>query len=326
MSQHFSTQDFKPRERRDAWWSMIEETCCPYIIDFGPNPLSFHGVVEAWSLGDLKLVKIAHNSAAGRRSRVEVARTDPQIYYLILQVHGRSRMAQAGDEADLGPGDLTLIDSSRPCSFTYAGDSINLNLHIPRTLIENHRPYTRPPLASALRGFAAGVTGDLMRSAFQRGDTMVPDQPQDALQDALLNLALSALFGTEPPQPCDRPLASAVQSFILDHLTDPDLAPHAIASAHSISVRHLHRLFEPAGVTVGDWIRARRLERCARDLRNTALREISLTEICYRWGFNDSAHFSRAFKAEFGLAPRNYRLASLGRPIIPERFVKTGLS
>jgi AraC-like DNA-binding protein len=32
-----------------------------------------------------------------------------------------------------------------------------------------------------------------------------------------------------------------------------------------------------------------------------------LTRIAFRWGFNDSAHFSRAFTAEYGVTPREYR-------------------
>ena len=32
-----------------------------------------------------------------------------------------------------------------------------------------------------------------------------------------------------------------------------------------------------------------------------------ITEVAYRWGFNDSAHFSRLFKASFGMSPTQYR-------------------
>ena len=36
-----------------------------------------------------------------------------------------------------------------------------------------------------------------------------------------------------------------------------------------------------------------------------------ITEIAFRWGFNDSAHFSKAFRAEFGQSPRAYRALHL---------------
>ena len=35
--------------------------------------------------------------------------------------------------------------------------------------------------------------------------------------------------------------------------------------------------------------------------------ELSISDICFRWGFNGSAHFSRAFRKEYGLSPREYR-------------------
>lgn len=55
-----------------------------------------------------------------------------------------------------------------------------------------------------------------------------------------------------------------------------------------------------------------RLERCAENLRDPALGDLNLTQIAYRWGFNDSAHFSRVFKEEFGQTPSDYRTAALG--------------
>jgi AraC-like DNA-binding protein len=34
---------------------------------------------------------------------------------------------------------------------------------------------------------------------------------------------------------------------------------------------------------------------------------LSISEICFRWGFNGSAHFSRSFKERYGVSPRDYR-------------------
>jgi AraC-like DNA-binding protein len=54
-------------------------------------------------------------------------------------------------------------------------------------------------------------------------------------------------------------------------------------------------------------VRQQRLQRCADDLRNSALTIVNLTDIAHQWGFSDSAHFSRAFKGEFGQTPSHYR-------------------
>jgi len=34
------------------------------------------------------------------------------------------------------------------------------------------------------------------------------------------------------------------------------------------------------------------LEHCHADLASVAHRNLSISEICFRWGFNDAAHFS----------------------------------
>lgn len=102
-----------------------------------------------------------------------------------------------------------------------------------------------------------------------------------------------------------------MHAFIEERLGDPSLSPAAIAAAHFISLRYLHRLFEGEQTTVADWIRRRRLERCRRDLLDPALRDRPVSAVAARWGLPSAAHFSRLFRAAHGVPPAEYRRMAL---------------
>ena len=93
-------------------------------------------------------------------------------------------------------------------------------------------------------------------------------------------------------------------------LSDPRLGPDEVARACFISKRYLHKLFESEGLSVCDWIRAARLDRCRRDLQDPTLAAETILSIASRWGLPSSAHFSRLFRAAYGCSPREYRAAS----------------
>ena len=59
------------------------------------------------------------------------------------------------------------------------------------------------------------------------------------------------------------------------------------------------------------WVWTERLKKIAKELGNPALSHLSVSSIAFDWGFSDAAHFSRAFKAAFGMTPRNFREHSL---------------
>lgn len=90
-------------------------------------------------------------------------------------------------------------------------------------------------------------------------------------------------------------------------LDDPELTLACIARAEGISERYLQKLFESTGDTFSHYLRERRLKRAWSDLSNPAEAHHSVSEIGYRYGFNDAAHFSRAFRERFGLPPRAFR-------------------
>jgi acetamidase/formamidase/AraC-like DNA-binding protein len=96
-------------------------------------------------------------------------------------------------------------------------------------------------------------------------------------------------------------------------LDDPDLTPARIAEAEGISERYMQKLFEGSGSSFTHYLRERRLQRTSAELSNPAEAHHSISEIAYRNGFNDSAHFSRAFRHRFGLSPREFRQQEIER-------------
>jgi AraC-like DNA-binding protein len=97
-------------------------------------------------------------------------------------------------------------------------------------------------------------------------------------------------------------------------LHDPHLSPLKVAHENSVSPRYLQKLFTESEITFSSYIKGRRLERCYADLVSPVYAQLSILEICFRWGFNDAAHFSRSFRERFGVSPSRHRQTALGPP------------
>src|SRR3546814_19433991 len=94
-------------------------------------------------------------------------------------------------------------------------------------------------------------------------------------------------------------------------LPDTSLLRSDLSNRLNMSVRHRYRLFEEQDDSVCRYIQRARLKRSADDLTNPFLRDESITSIAYKWGFTDSAHFSRSFKKQFELSPKEFRASRL---------------
>jgi AraC-like DNA-binding protein len=138
---------------------------------------------------------------------------------------------------------------------------------------------------------------------------------EEAAGVAAANAALELLrAAVEPSLPTSRSTTRAamraeVRRYVRTHLQDQDLGPASIARAYSMSVRALHALFEDVDASVAGLVRAERLARCLEDLQRA--NGGSVTDIAFRWGFCDAAHFSRVFKRAYGATPSDVRHGAL---------------
>ena len=111
----------------------------------------------------------------------------------------------------------------------------------------------------------------------------------------------------------DAVLIQAIEMYLHDHHAEPDLGPVRVASAHGLSVRRLHALLEPTGRSVGERIRAERLEAIRRDLADPALMLRPIERIAAAHGLRNASAFARLFRSVEGMTPREYRAAALGQ-------------
>ncbi|WP_152404385.1 AraC family transcriptional regulator [Paenibacillus cellulositrophicus] len=98
-------------------------------------------------------------------------------------------------------------------------------------------------------------------------------------------------------------LANAV-SYIEDHYLEP-VTLEEIADKSRISVRHLNRIFRAYYQTSPmAYLQRLRLERACILLKQTNL---SITEISYECGYNDSNYLTRQFRKTYGMTPKSFR-------------------
>ena len=103
-------------------------------------------------------------------------------------------------------------------------------------------------------------------------------------------------------------LRDQVAAFLEEHIDDPALTIHDVATAFEMDAGYISRFFkEQTGMTIPACLQARRFDEAKRLLRDS---DLTVKEISGRVGYFSSAVFIRAFKREEGVTPGQYKKAA----------------
>jgi AraC-like DNA-binding protein len=296
-------------DRLDQWRDLIREHFVALDIDADRDG-RFTGAVRTAELGHLKVASVDSITAEYRRTP-GLARRDSASYLQVGMIsRGEAVLRQDGREAVVRPGDFAIYETDRPFFWSLRGDWQLLVYTWPRASMALDPGESRRLTARTLGGGSGlgGIVGRMLRELVTAPPVLTA-AGGIRLADEVGELVTTVATEQAGPEPAGRGADEQlrrIDAYIAEHLADPDLDPAAIARAHFISARQLHRLFARQGNSVTQHIREQRLERCRRDLarpHGTA----SITEIARRWGFTDPATFSRAFRAAYRTTPSAYR-------------------
>jgi len=318
MSQPFTTDHIPASDRQDAWLWNAKQICGDCKFQF-PGKSPFHGSISRRKLADLEMTLFSSSAVSFNKYPAHNLASENRACIVITQLEGLRRYSQDGKTAVLKNGDSTLIDSASPWSSDCPGDCARLYLRVPQPLIKHIR-FAEFPFARRISGDSGlgSILFHLSTSLFQQAESLTAVEGISATEAYLRILAACVGGDRNHNSGASRTLelSTRISNFIGSHLAESTLSPSEIASALNISVRHVHRVFSSQGSTVADWIRTQRLKHCRADLCDPRLRGKSITEIAFYWGFNDSAHFSHAFKKQYRLCPRTFRSrVMLGLPV-----------
>lgn len=283
------------------------------VTPFGPS--DFRMVIRSVPIGSMNL---SHASVSQARvsNTVPSGRT-PDHAYNIYTSNRRHVLSTHDSTLVLAPGDVTVADSATAVTMTTKEPYTTIGLTVPASLLRTYVP--EPDKLVGVRfSCKAGISkviSYLLLTMWEYADSDDFDEVGAELANSLLAL-LSTHFHMNRQQPAVRDCDAVAKQEMIKRAIDrnlrkPDLCVGDLAKQFGLSVRYVQRLFAEENCTVSRYIRRQRLEGCKRQLADPAWLHRSITEIAFAWGFNSSAHFSRAFKEQYGINARDYRKQSL---------------
>ena len=283
-------------------------------VDAEASASKFAGFVTSEEYGTATITALWTDPVKISRTHDCISSDGREHYFITFVSRGRGEMQHNGQCCILSPGKFLVGDLALPHSVRFFRPSFRLIVRIPRATLQKKIDLPRIvglPLdaSSGIGRVAARYFADI----FSERDRLNPSDRAVAIETGV-TLVAAAMKSAERPQGAADSLEeengtalAKIRTIISRNLRDPGLSPGKIAAEAGISVRYLHRLFEPTGNSVAATILRHRLDGVYGDLVNPRFGELTITEIAFSWGFNDASHFSRVFAKQFGTTARQAR-------------------
>ncbi|MCQ1945960.1 MULTISPECIES: helix-turn-helix domain-containing protein [unclassified Arthrobacter] len=307
----FSTAQAPLRQRLDLWEEYNEQA----LFGLRCSTLSERSLLATQNnlaLPRIRLTHIIGNDHVIERAPENIRRNPVDAVMLCLLLEGKAFFYHDAGCETLAAGEAVVYDANRPFMYGFSTDMRQVIVEVPRTVLREQsarEEYFRPRvlrIAGSPAATHANTTANAVLGAFRD-----PVEDTDELERSVLEM-FSIITGEPGAAPSLAYLAAA-RGYIGAHLGRPALSLAQIARAVGISERHLTRVFAEAGTSPARYVLETRLTRAQELLADPAHAATSIAAVAASVGFVSAAHFSRAFRLEYGCTPRDARVSAAAR-------------
>jgi len=300
------------REQPDA----VEQyrKACAHLFDvtlLSPEA-EFHNRLEGYQLGHVVIMRCVGVPQRFERKLTHIMADASDTVMAVLDLDKADwRADYDGREAASDMGDIRVVDMARPSNLTSRTDYCTLYIIVPRSLLDPQTAgldfHGRVMSETTSTG---RIFGSHLRTLWASIEEISPAEAP-LVGKATAALLSGVILACGDPMGVDlRPLEKVLlisgQKFVDQRLDDPDLSPETVRRHLAVSRSQLYKVFEPAG-GVSAFIQQRRLDQAFDVILQDRAEQQTLAEVGYNHGFRSDAHFSRAFRARFGVTPGRLR-------------------
>ena len=309
--------DDGPGPRRDRFADWLNDLQREFHVksNVTRRPSPFNGRLRKHQIGRLTLLDVSGSSYAASHAREGNA----DYVSVLMSMRGATNLVQRGYNVVLNPGDYCILDSTIASQTTIPAPFHNVVARMPVADVTSILPNWQSSIGMVITGRAGAgsVFFDVVRSILRQPGAIEVESHVGIAHAAidLFGSTLLALPHNRRPSPSHMETfhRTRIKAFVQENLRDPDLDVDMVATRLGLSPRHIHRLFKDEPQHLMHWVWSERLRHCYADLSRESQRNKTVAQIAYNWGFNDSAHFSRAFRHRYGEAPSEVREGALGK-------------
>ncbi|HWH26377.1 MAG TPA: AraC family transcriptional regulator [Pseudolysinimonas sp.] len=273
----------------------------------------FRGSLDSVTLAaGVSISDISSDGAVITRTPRLAARAGSDDLHLTLHLNSSGLIHNSAKSVAVGPGSVSVYATDKPYQLDYSAPQQHMivvqmsrsELELPRATIESaatSMAMTHTPARTVFVSF--------VRTLVSTFDTLDEHMRQDysrVLSELAGTMLRSSETGRRLVPGSSESLLYTIQEFVRDHAHSAELTPDDIAQAHFISRRKLYDLFAHIDTTPAAYIRDERLRNAAQLLTDAPGR-LPVSEIAVVCGFGDVTTFTRAFRKQFGMTPRDWR-------------------
>ncbi len=316
ITQTFCTDQIPNNERFDYWREVLCRNFFGMTSEASRSDReNFNGLMQVGTIGDSALIEVRSSPNISKRLERDIADAVGNAFFVFMQGGGATHHYSTSHNIEFvtRANALAVTHSDVPfVSQPLEGNEFHFRLvKFPFSRLQPgiERSTQAPPHPLDRH---IGVE-PLLRAYFDAFFEAAPNLDGFSADVAVQTLANLAMLAYGVAGPDDNASREAVQrakrqrvvQFIEQNLHDPGLSPSSAARALGVSVRQLHMLFEPTGVSFSQRVRTRRLSRVRSML--SCDRSAKVTEVALACGFESPTTFYRAFNSEFGISPIEFR-------------------
>ena len=312
MAVLLDTAPLPPADRLEAFRTAMLEASGSTRIELDTTE-GVRGQMALWSFGRARVFTAASTGISMSRDARAARGASTEAVAVAVHGGGTGRHVTAAGQRMVRTGDLMVVDITRPFDFSWSGRGSSTSIQVPITDLDLPLDAVQRAAdrleTSPLYGMVSRHLVELTRHA----DSLSAGPMAAALGESTAHLVRALLVGTDERRrrgPGGR-RGDAGQPGA--GLRPPAPARPGPGTGHGRRLAWLSRddscsgCCERAGLSLEQYVIERRLEGAKAELATPAGRARTIAASANRWGFKDPTHFSRRFRAAYGMLPRDWR-------------------